>query len=321
MLSELVTVHKYLDAAAQARLAYSKSWETMATALQEMLAGQTTTISAQISEFTRLLNDVGQVHRRLADQEARNAEDFRDIIERYDVMYRANNEYHDAKDKYEAAEKALESARAKNEAEKSKPDYEAKRKVKNENEIEKLKSQKAKYLDLVKEKLSKFIEEREKYVRFKVRRLCEGWTRYGHALKVESDNESLTYDKIQDCLQSMKANNSFTPENLQHIEKSLEEHIEAAPEPAPYPPVDQIQLPQEEENVTPTAPTTTTTSTNYDEPATTPAENQSNETPASNTTSNYDEPPTSTTNDDQITNPFETGSSSIEIPTKSPFDF
>ena len=312
MLQDLTTVHKYLESAAQARTKYSETWAVLAQNLQTMLAGQTTTISAQITDFTHLVKEIGEIHKRLSEHELRNSEDFRDIIERYEVMYRANLEYISAKEEFNSSSKNLDAARKRDEADQSKPDYEGKRKIKNENEIEKLKSQKARALDLVKEKLNKLIEEREKYNKFKVRRLCEGWSRYGHALKVESENESAAIDRIQECLQEMKAHNSFNPSDLQHIEKSLEEHINAAPAPEPTP------VPVEEP--VKAEPVSTPQTTNYyDEPVKTtsyyqppPAEEPA---PAATTSSN------STLNNEPEDTPYEGGSSSIEIPTKSPFDF
>jgi hypothetical protein len=321
----MVSVHEYLDKAATARKRYSDSWKNLGRMLQGMIIGQTSVISGQISQFTSLINEIADVHSRLAAEELRNAEDFRDIFERYEVMYRANTEYSNAKTLFLAASKDLESARKKNETEKTKPDYEAKRRVKLEAEIEKGKSAKAKYLELVKTNLANLITQREKYDKFKVRRLCEGWTRYGHALKIESENESAIIDRIQECLAEMKGQNSVNPENLAQIETALQKHIEEAPQPEFTPtPV--------EPTPAPAAPVQTTTyeapkeETHYEAPAPTPAYTEEPKIETSyepqKSYEYYSEEETKPVSGDvdvPTKSPFDTGSADIDIPTTSPF--
>ena len=326
LLQDMVNIHEYLDKASTARTKYASSWRNLGRMIQAMIIGQTTVISGQISQFTSLINEIADVHSRLAAEELRNAEDFRDIFERYEVMYRANSEYGDAKSLFLAASKDLESARKKNEAEKTRPDYEAKRRVKLEAEIEKGKSAKAKYLELLKTKLSVFITSREKYNRFKVRRLCEGWTRYGHALKIESENESAIIDRIQECLAEMKGQNSVNPENLAQIETALQNHINAAPEPE-FTPTPVEPAPQPEPEPEP-APVQTTTyeapreETHYEAPSYTeaPREETHYEPQTSyDYTATTESIPISEDVDVPTKSPFDTGDADIDIPTTSPF--
>lgn len=311
LLQDMVTVHEYLDKASSARKKYAESWKNLGKTLQTMIVGQTSAISGQINQFTSLIDEISQVHSRLADEELRNAEDFRDIFERYEVMYRANNEYTSAKTLFRAASKDLENARKKNESEKTKPDYEVKRRVKLEAEIEKCKSQKAKYLDLVKTNLSALILAREKYDKFKVRRLCEGWTRYGHALKVESENESAIIDRIQECLAEMKGQNSVNPENLTQIESALQKHIESSPEPE-FTPTPVEPEPEPISTTTTYETSTEEAPTNYEEPN---IESNYDYTPATN----EDSIPVSEDVDIPTQSPFDTGSADIDVPTTSPF--
>ncbi|EAX97548.1 hypothetical protein TVAG_006790 [Trichomonas vaginalis G3] len=235
LLHDMTSIQKYLRYAADYHAEYAKTWKTMGENLFQMMTGQNSAITPQMTRFSEIMAEIGQCHERLAAEELRNSEDFNDIIERYNVLYRTNSEHVAAKEKYKAACAALEKAIETDKAEESRPDYEAKRKVKCQNEIEKQRSNKAQTLKDTISTLEALIATRTKYSAFKVRRLISGWNRFGHALKVESQNEIDLIAKAQDVLDEIKNTKVVDPENLKNMERAIESHIEAAPAPAIVP--------------------------------------------------------------------------------------
>lgn len=232
LLQDMSAIKKYLTYAVEAHEKYAKSWSEMGETIEKMIVSQNPAVAELMSKFSNLLGEIGKCHERLAKEELRNSEDFNDIIERYNVLYRAFNTHNSAKDAYKNADANLKSAYQRDENEKAKPDYESHRKVKLQNDIEKYRSQKSEALKVLKEALRDLIDQRTKYNNFKVRRLIEGWNRYGHALKVESQAELDLIVQVQDVLAEIKGVKAVSQSDLNAVEQAITQHIENAPAPA-----------------------------------------------------------------------------------------
>ena len=163
----------------------------------------------------------------LSDEEIRNSEDMRDIVERYFVVDRANKHYMECKSLYAKAGEALENAKNKNTLEMNKASYE-KNRFKLEAAIDKAKTAKATALDNLKQSIRDLIEARKKYDAFKIRRLISGWTRYGNALKTACDSELAAYKDLQNLINDLKSNAPQPSSTNANNEENAEEHNDAA---------------------------------------------------------------------------------------------
>lgn len=166
----------------------------------------------------------GESQSRLAEAEIRNSEDFRDVAERFTVVYRANNEYIDQKRKFRELEEALKNAIKKNEEESQKSNY-AKNQAKLEANIKKLRTEKKEAYELTKQKLRDLIDTRNKYNAFKIRRFCHGWSLLGEALKAEGQTMSQVLDQISECLSSL----SLSKEAAAEVQQAVQDQVAAAP--------------------------------------------------------------------------------------------
>ena len=101
------------------RKAYAKSWSDFGSTACAMMASQIPELKAQFEEMRKLFNDVSEIHVLLA--ELRNAEDFRDVIERFAVCYRANEDAYNYKEAYKISRNKYQSLLEKRKLIESKP--------------------------------------------------------------------------------------------------------------------------------------------------------------------------------------------------------
>lgn len=231
LLHDMHTIHKYLEAAAQHRKAFATSWEEMGRTVKAMIVSQCPETQASMDKFEELLKEIAQCHYRLADEEMRNSEDFNDVIERYNVLYRMHQAYTAAKKKFMDAADTLDEARSDNKQAEARQDYE-KRKEKLLANIEKCENYKKECVKEVITNLREFIETRTKYNDFKVRRFRSGWSRYAKSLQIESEKELAVIAKIQELLAELKSGGNVSAESVSKIEESVANNLAASPEPS-----------------------------------------------------------------------------------------
>ena len=234
LLSDMNDIYKGLNEASLNRSKYARSWSEFGKRMSLMLKTQNPNVTKYLDQFQELYNEIGKSHQRLAEEELRNSEDFRDVIERFTVVYRSNQDYVELKNAYQVDCDSLKNAIYKDEIESKKPTYEQ-QKSKLQLAIEKARENKKNSLEKVIESLKKIIEIREKYNKFKVRRFREGWARYGLALKNESEKETELLERIKELLNNLKSNLLISNSNLQEIENNLEQHLSNSPIPIEEP--------------------------------------------------------------------------------------
>ena len=231
-------VYRGLHSASEARLQYAKGWEDFGKTSAIMLTSQIPELEAQFQELEKLFAEVAAIHRKLAQEESRNAEDFRDVIERFSVVYRVSEEYSTRKQQWKEACEAFDSANKKIELEKLKGTY-AKNQVKLEANLAAAKKEKSDFLRRIKRKCQQLIDEKNKYNKFKIRRFRSGWTRYANALKVASEAEIDVYGRIRDYLSQLNVEH---PEAAKVAEAAVTEQL-SKPAPAP------VAVPNHEEEM------------------------------------------------------------------------
>ena len=246
-IQDMINTYQNLKLAGDNRIIFANSWEKLGISLQTMVLSQAPYLVDKMNQFIQYLKELKESEIRLANAEIRSAEDFRDVFERYAVMFRVNEEVIDARNRFKNATEALNQAKIKSEKAKSKEDYSEK----HQKKVEKCTQEKKDALEAVKAKYNELINTREKYNAFKLRRMLEGWTRYGHALKVENEAQDEIYAKIIEVLQSMKNESPINEEHLQKIEDAIQAKI-------------QHDQPQEEGDIKYFNPTLTTQSEQAD---------------------------------------------------------
>lgn len=229
LCKDMDSVYQGLHNASEARLQYAKGWEDFGATSLNMLVSQIPELELQFQDLQKLFSEVAAIHVKLAQEESRNAEDFRDIIERFAVVFRVSEEYGIRKDQWREAQTNYDNQAKKIEIEKAKGTYD-KNRFKLDSQLAQCKQDKIDFLRRVKRKCAQLITEKEKYNAFKVRRLRQGWTRYSNALKEASEAEYEVYGKIRDFLAQLKLDN---PEAASIAENAINEQITNTPPPAP----------------------------------------------------------------------------------------
>ncbi|KAK8834330.1 hypothetical protein M9Y10_032775 [Tritrichomonas musculus] len=232
LCKDMDVVYHGLHNASEARLQYAKGWEDFGKTSAIMLTSQIPELETQFQELEKLFTEVANIHRQLAQEESRNAEDFRDVIERFSVVYRVSEEYSTRKQQWKEACDNFDSANKKIEIEKLKGTYQ-KNQAKLEANLAAAKKEKSDFLRRIKRKCQQLIDEKNKYNKFKIRRFRSGWTRYSNALKVASEAEIDVYGRIRDYLSQLNIEN---PEAAKVAEAAVNEQLsKPAPGPAPIP--------------------------------------------------------------------------------------
>lgn len=236
LLSDMHDIYAGLYKAGESRKEYAKNWSEFAKYAKVMIMTQNSNVTAELDRFVDLCTKYAESQTRLAEAEMRNAEDFRDVAERFSVVYRGNNEYIDQKRKFRELEAELKEAKAKNEAESAKPTY-AKVQAKLEANINRLKDAKKEAYELTKQRLRDLIDIRNKYNAFKIRRFCHGWSLLGTVLKQEGQTMTEILQKIGECLEALAACGA---EGTEKLAEAVQEQVEAAPA-ADYAPSEPVE--------------------------------------------------------------------------------
>jgi hypothetical protein len=192
-----------------------------------MAVPQIPSLEESLQQLSSLFAELAAIHTALADKEERNAEDFRDVIERFDVVFRINNEYNDRNNEFNSASAALTAAEKKIEIERSKPTFEKVR-FKMEQQLAASKAGKTEALKRLKEALARLIQAKAADNKFKVRRWKHGWLLYAAAIKEAAQKEMEIFVRIRDHLAGMSIDGSAPPQ----LEAQIAEKI-AEPAPAP----------------------------------------------------------------------------------------
>jgi hypothetical protein len=191
------------------------------------LTSQNAEAASQAESLVTLLGKFADAELVLSDAEVRAAEDFRDIIARYDVLFRANEEYLQAKNAYDASAAATKRAAAADLAESTKPSYE-KSKYTLQANLQKAKDAQRKALETYKEKATQLIDVRNRYTKFKVRCLRHGWNLYGTALKQAAQTEGVLLQEIKGIFAGLRVAGA-PKEVVSQAEQAVQQQIDVAP--------------------------------------------------------------------------------------------
>jgi hypothetical protein len=162
--------------------------------------------------------------------EIRNAEDFRDVFERFEVVYQASTQYTERKAAFREAAAALDATGKKIKAEEGKPTWpRVQSKLVHQEAKEKMNREVA--LGRYKDILQRFIDAKIRYNRFKVSRMRHGWVLYAQALRTASKAEVDVFGRVRVLLEEMRCDTELPAEELpQPPESVAPEVVQAAVE-------------------------------------------------------------------------------------------
>lgn len=225
LCNDMTIVYHALSAACQHRRAYAKSWTAFGVTAEQMGISQVSEMRDKFGTLRELCAELGSVHQDLADSEERCAEDFRDVIERFYVLYRTNEEYLEAKRKYKATcETLLDIQYDMNEAEKQEAEA---RRLKLEPREQRAKAEKHVQLIEFKKKVAHLLHVKKSYNNFKVSRMRHAFVTYGDGIKAAAEREVEIYKRMQTLLSELTLDEAATEAVAAQL---------AEPAPAPVPP-------------------------------------------------------------------------------------
>jgi hypothetical protein len=213
LCNEMLLVHQGLLDAISARRDYARSWSDLGTRVASMGISQIPQLQQQFTDLASLFGEVAEIHTTLLAAETRNADDFRDVFERFEVVYNTSNEYSDRKADFRSAAATLAATRAKIETERAKPTW-SKVQSKLVHQEAKDKMSKEIALGRYKDRLRRFIDVKIKYNKFKTGRMRHGWVLYATALRTASKAEIDVFGRIRALLEEMRCDTELAPDEL-----------------------------------------------------------------------------------------------------------
>lgn len=206
---ELLTTTKH-------RKAFAQSWISLGEKLRNLGVSQVPELQEKFDQLSELFGKVGNVHNNLAAAEERRAEDWRDVIERFAVVYRVNEEYVERKNEWKEAENKFTVVKSLYQIETTKPSFE-KNKAKLEANLEAAKETKKKKLHAFKVKVAHLIKAKDDYNKFKVQRFRQGFTQYGEKFQQALQEELEILNQIKELLSGF----TFGDEIAQEVAETL----------------------------------------------------------------------------------------------------
>ena len=238
------------------RVEYAQRLSDFSTNIQEMIRVVCPDVQEAMSAVGAVFSKIVQCNAELAAKEERVSEDIRDLVERFSVVNRANENYMKQTENYANASNKLIDALAEELAQKEKVGYE-KIRPKIEAAITKAKIEKNAQNKTLSQSISRLINLKEKYNQFKIRRLTHAFQLFSSALAEHSEKEARFYQELIEALDNVKnaipqelnaaikdATKPLDNENEKAAAQSINEIKESNDE-LPETPVEQ---PPEEEN-------------------------------------------------------------------------
>jgi hypothetical protein len=220
--TDLISIFDGLTRAASHRRDCAKAWRELGKATYDMAISQIPEFEEPLKGIKDCFFELSDIHIELAGKEERNAEDVRDVIERYYVIYRVNEEYVKARHAYDDATADLQEVQRK---------YQTSMTASNQSKLEasliSAKGKKSAALYEVKVRLAALIQAKDAYNKFKVRRFKHGWNLYGQGMKTVSEKEIVVFTKVRKHLAEIAEFGPEGQETAMELKEKVEE-LEAA---------------------------------------------------------------------------------------------
>lgn len=209
LCQEMKNAYSALVRASESRTAYAQGWSDFGSTTCAMLTSQIPEFRKEFEQLRDICVQLSIVHRALAAAELRNAEDFRDVIERYAVVFRNFNEKFDAKERYLTQNERYRALKEKAKAAARKPNNES-AVAKLNIRVEDAKAATAAALRALIEATEAVVTEKDKYNKFKIRRMRQGWARYTAALRAASADELRLFESLRSLISGIRVQSPTT---------------------------------------------------------------------------------------------------------------
>ena len=171
--------------------------------LNEIVKQEAPEFSEEFSKVTKCYAEAVSEDMKYLNGKIRAIEDLNDIQERFTVVVRQNQKYHDAKDALSEATKALDAAKLKYDQELSKggPNL-SKLSVK----MAECSTAKKNAIENLKKETLLFIEEKKKFNAFRSRRLKSSYKTLGKSTKESTGAMAASYENMKSAIEEAKEN-------------------------------------------------------------------------------------------------------------------
>jgi hypothetical protein len=195
-----------------------------------MVSSQNPDVGAQLASLSAILIKIADAELELSEAELRCAEDFRDAIERYDVLFRVSEEHLAAETRNRVAADRLNAAVEADHAEQLKPSY-AKNKFALQAQVAKAKEEKTDAVAHVRKATEALMDCRARYAHFKINRVRHGWTLFGTVLLRVATAEKQFFAELKDVLREFNKvpPQEVPPETAAAIRAAVVEQMAAPP--------------------------------------------------------------------------------------------
>lgn len=210
-----------MQAMSNNRIKYADEIDNYAKAIYKLVRTWASEYAQDFKKYAQIYKQISKLNRQLATYESRTGNDIRDCYERFLAVEKFAAVYNDITDKYHDASEKVIDEMGREMYEQKQPKYEQKKEAL-AAAVAKAKANKKALLEERKRALQEFINAREQYNIFKVRRLHHAFTTYSKVLAQYSEKEEQLFIQAQETLKTLKRNNA---------PQALNDALDDAPQP------------------------------------------------------------------------------------------
>jgi hypothetical protein len=182
-LNDLASVAEHIRGMSDIRRSHAAGWRSLSFLLEKLVVSENPAASDDVEIMVRLFARIADAEGALAESEFRAAEDLRDIVERYNVIFLCDEAYSEASNIFDFCCLELRAAVA-DERENA---HKQAAHFKYTAAIEKAKDDKRQAVAGLKAAITRMIEMRERYAAFRGRRMAHAG---GRSLRVRERREA-----------------------------------------------------------------------------------------------------------------------------------
>ena len=192
--SELKTLVSQLTAANEKMLLRAKSAQKVGESLHALIAAEAPAFLRFFERIRDIYTRLGTNYETAAAEQARAIEDLNDIVVRYPILQRIENERAALKKKYEAAAKRYKDAKMKQKAQED------------EVFVRNCRIERATAANALIEKTEEYLSYRTRFNRFVQNRSASAWTRYGASIERTAGVEAELMTALSELCKRLRDN-------------------------------------------------------------------------------------------------------------------
>jgi hypothetical protein len=212
------------------RLRYSQSWLDLSRSSLSLVTSTVPECASTWQEVCVLFSRLSAIHRELAEQQNRSSDEFRDVFERQNVVQRISDEYRNLHGAFNRASDQLLHATVNKANEQVRPSYERRERGLNDA-IQRAITAKRRAADDLKAKLRELIEQRQRFGRYKLRKLKSGFVGYVVAVKAALEQEMDVMAGIEELVGKLQTDSARMPPAFQAYEREFRALVAKRPQP------------------------------------------------------------------------------------------